>query len=354
MWSSPTQDIGQPDRSIFHLAKELVIELDMWSMCTDSTLEFLSREIYEDGAFPLVRSVKFVFDDFDADEDILAFLPSAQANAKAFVQRIHRMAPRASEVEMVTDVYSYNFQAYLSDLLAQLYHLATRVRHISGGSDIVHTHQMSLVCNLVHLSYEVGDGGGEVFVHLAQQSASTLQSLSMDSSHYEDIIGLIRNGNGDYVQYPQLLLLEHLVDSDTQPENLPVFSGAIPFPRLKSLSFRSRYPFGDDVSFRGNAATLQKLSLTLDHSIWGILHRHRVFTQASHPMLRYVDIYLDEEDEPGHSTNDWADLLRLSLSIGPCAPMRRIDYFKSEDTKWIHMLPTLGTHQNIQILELHK
>ncbi|KAJ2059274.1 hypothetical protein GGI17_004515 [Coemansia sp. S146] len=354
MWFSPPQAIDQPDNSTFHLAKELIIELDMWSVCTDEGLEYLLRVAFKDYAFPLVRSVKFLFDEFQEGEDLSAIPPNASANAAAFVKRILQTAPKASEIEMVTGVLSDDsyddLQRHLSDLLAQLFQLATRVRHFSEGSDIIVNWQMGLVRNLVHLSYEV-DVDGVNFVQLARQCAPTLQRLAMESTQNVDIIGLIRDNNGDYMEYPQLLMLEHSLWMDSEPLQLPVFSGASPFPRLKYLSFKTHYPFGDDTPFRGNTGTLETLSFTLDHPTLATLDRHRVFTPTSHPMLRYVDTCILDNDEPEHITT-MTDLLSFALRIGPLAPMRKIDDLESDIPEWIGMLPLFGMFDSIQVLEL--
>ncbi|KAJ2026645.1 hypothetical protein GGI06_000065 [Coemansia sp. S85] len=231
MWCSPPLAIDQADGSLFHLAKELVVELDMWSLCADGSLEYLLPDIYGDGAFPLVHSVKLAFGSFAATGNGTAFPPNAQANAKAFVQRILQMTPRVSEVEIDSGFYfddlSSGDQFYLCDLLAQLFQFATRVRHFSSISGTIHSHQMSLVSHLVHLSYEVSRGGSINIVHLARQCAPTLQSLSMWLSRSDETVDLIRDGNGNYVQYPQLLLLEHGGNIDIEPDILPVFRSTI-------------------------------------------------------------------------------------------------------------------------------
>ncbi|KAJ2058937.1 hypothetical protein GGI17_004721 [Coemansia sp. S146] len=145
MWYLPPQVIDQPDNLTFHLAKKLVTELDMWSVCTDAGLESLSRVEFKDG------------------EDLLAISPNAPANAAAFVKRILQMTPKDSEIEMVTDVFSddssTDYQMPLSDLLVELFHLATQARHISNGSHIILNQQMGLVRNLVHISNEVNVDG---------------------------------------------------------------------------------------------------------------------------------------------------------------------------------------------------
>ncbi|KAJ2097667.1 hypothetical protein IW146_010137, partial [Coemansia sp. RSA 922] len=218
----------------------------------------------------MVRSVKFLFDEYQEGEDLLAIPPNAPANAAAFVNRTLHMAPKASKIKMVTDVLSDessndapdDFPVHFSDLLTQLFRLATRVRYYyNGGANFI-SQQMDLVRNLVHLCFMVKSSGVD-FVQLARQCAPTLQSLEMESTRYSDVVDLIQDSNGDYIGYPQLLLFEHYVDDDDEePSELFETSGMIPLPRLKHLIFKSCYPFGDDTPFRGNAATLETLSLT--------------------------------------------------------------------------------------------
>ncbi|KAJ1911690.1 hypothetical protein LPJ71_002872 [Coemansia sp. S17] len=359
MWCSRPQAIDQPVKSTFPLARKLIIELNTWSVCTDEGLEALSQVALRDDSFPMVRSVKFLFDEFQGGEYLLNIPPNAPANAAAFVNRILQMTPNASEIEMVTDVLSDessnessdDFPVHFSDLLAQLFRLATRVRYYYNGSANTISQQMDLVCNLVHLCFMVKSSGVD-FVQLARQCAPTLQSLEMESTRYSDVVDLIQYSNGDYIGYPQLLLFEHYVDDDDEePSELFVTRGTIPFPRLKRLIFRSCYPFGDDTPFRGNAATLETLSLTVESLTLAKLDRHRVFTPASHPVLRYVDTRLLDIGETENITT-MTDLLNFSLRIGPNSPVRRIDDFRSDGPARRSMLPLIGAMSSIQVLVL--
>ncbi|KAJ2400256.1 hypothetical protein GGF41_007966, partial [Coemansia sp. RSA 2531] len=147
------QSIDQLVKSMFPLARKLIIELDMWSVCTDEGLESLSQLALGDNSFPMVRSVKFLFDEYQEGEDLLAIPPNAPANAAAFVNRTLHMAPKASKIKMVTDVLSDessndapdDFPVHFSDLLTQLFRLATRVRYYyNGGANFI-SQQMDLV-----------------------------------------------------------------------------------------------------------------------------------------------------------------------------------------------------------------
>ncbi|KAJ2840428.1 hypothetical protein FBU31_000424 [Coemansia sp. 'formosensis'] len=355
-WLSPSQAIDHPNNSTFHLAKEIVIELDMWDVCTGVALESLPRTTYKDGLFPHVRVIKLIFDCFCESGDMSALPPDAQTNAVSFVRRIRQMAPSASKIEMETDVMfgasSDELQMRLSSLLAQLFRLATRVKHFSYERGITHDRQMELVCNLVHLNCDIR-GDGISYMRLARQCALTLQSLAMGCTQNGSIIDLIQDSNNDYVEYPQLLSLKHSVWKRSTPLELPIFSGTIPFPCLKRLLFKTDYPFGDNTPFRGNAGSLELLSLTLDHLTLSTLQRFKVFTPTSHPMLQCVDITLSDNVEPAHLTT-MTDLARFSLSIGPGAPVRKIDDFENDEIAWPQILPLLGTYNSIQVLVLAK
>ncbi|KAJ2832878.1 hypothetical protein GGI24_001054 [Coemansia furcata] len=167
------------------------------------------------------------------------------------------------------------------------------------------------------------------------------------------IIDIIRDKDSGYVEYPQLLSLEHSVWADSEPLEPPTFSGATPFPRLKCLLFKTDYPFGDDTPFRGNAGSLESLSLTLDHLSLSTLQSLKVFTPTSHPMLQCVDISLSDNVEPAHLTT-MTDLARFSLSIGPGAPVRKIDDLENDELAWPQIIPLFGTYDSIQVLVLAK
>ncbi|KAJ2835800.1 hypothetical protein FBU31_001524, partial [Coemansia sp. 'formosensis'] len=145
----------------------------------------------------------------------------------------------------------------------------------------------------------------------------------------------------------------HSVWTGSEPLELPTFSGATPFPHLKCLLFKTDYPFGDDTPFRGNTGSLESLSLTLDHMSLSTLQRFKVFTPTSHPMLQCVDISLSDNVQPAHLTT-MADLVRFSLSIGPGAPVRKIDDLENDEMAWPQILPLLGTYDSIQVLVLAK
>ncbi|KAJ2741355.1 hypothetical protein GGI20_005250, partial [Coemansia sp. BCRC 34301] len=84
------------------------------------------------------------------------------------------------------------------------------------------------------------------------------------------------------------------------------------------------YPFGDDVLFRGNAATLERLALILDAKAVTMLREHKVFTPTSHPRLGVVDISFDDNFAPDVFATA-AECMQFVLDIGPTAPVRGLE-----------------------------
>ncbi|KAJ2067566.1 hypothetical protein GGI16_009639, partial [Coemansia sp. S142-1] len=82
--------------------------------------------------------------------------------------------------------------------------------------------------------------------------------------------------DGNAVIYPKLQYLEPSFDYNDPIERV-LAPDIVPFPVLQCLRLFSRYPFGDDVMFRGNSATLEKLSICLDAEDIAILMCNPVF-----------------------------------------------------------------------------
>ncbi|KAJ2117181.1 hypothetical protein IW146_000949 [Coemansia sp. RSA 922] len=104
---------------------------------------------------------------------------------------------------------------------------------------------------------------------------------------------------------------------------LPVFEDAMPFPILRRLKIPFMYPVGNDIFFRGNAATLEYLSIKLNRDIVVMLREHSVFTSRSHSSLRRVNVEYDDSSEPGELASN-AEALQFVLSIGTRASVRGI------------------------------
>ncbi|KAJ2076099.1 hypothetical protein GGH13_000141 [Coemansia sp. S155-1] len=188
-------------------------------------------------------------------------------------------------------------------------------------------------------------------MQLVRLNASTLMSLALYVNVMADITSLIQNADGSYVEYYYLhtLRLHEWQNSDEMTQR-PVFPGAVPFPNLRRLEIRHANPFGDDTPFRGNAATLESLSLSPSTSTDRILREYKIFTPGSHPKLHYVSIEGMPYSRPNIFKTE-IEYLRFVLSIGPNAPVRTIlDSLKGSTPQSI--LPMFGAYTCIQVLNL--
>ncbi|KAJ2066469.1 hypothetical protein GGI08_001857 [Coemansia sp. S2] len=339
-----------------HLAKELKVELDERAIYSGRALEVLSCVPYDGCAFPLVRkfALTLVTEELDnVDESAEIDLPRAQANIKAFVERVDQLAPIVREVRVrLEDFYLTDSADRLVGYLASLlFQLADRVNYdYEVGSATPVWQHLDTICNLTHITY-TSLSSDESFLQSVRRNASTLQALDIDSEdEYVDIGGLIRNTDGSYVTYPCLLKLFLCWREDYDDDDRVVSSDVVPFPILQRLMILTEYPFGDDVVFRGNASTLECLNLKLTNSVVSMLRGFNVFTPLSHPKLQYVNIEDYEGDIPDLFATP-IDYTQFVLGIGTRAHMRRID-IASIGRSIIPALSLPGAHTCIEVLKL--
>ncbi|KAJ2886507.1 hypothetical protein IWW38_005225, partial [Coemansia aciculifera] len=160
------------------------------------------------------------------------------------------------------------------------------------------------------------DGLGQRSLDLVRQNASTLEYLALTDDQESVFSSLITSPDGSAVAYPHLHTLNLFGGSFGSDGPRPISNGHILFPRLCSLHLRCCYPFGDDIMFRGNSATLKCLELFLDATTVSILKRHNVFTPVSHPMLQCIKLEANESLIPD-SFATATEAMRFMQTIGP-------------------------------------
>ncbi|KAJ2049269.1 hypothetical protein H4S04_003329 [Coemansia sp. S16] len=146
-----------------------------------------------------------------------------------------------------------------------------------------------------------------------------------------------------------LMMLRSTRRSNSTSGTLP--PAKLPFPSLRRLDCRGDYPFGDDlVLFRGNAATLEVLRLTLTRELAAALLWHNVFTPTSHPKLQIVML----KPPPGMAQANHVDdseIIQLMLDIAPGAAVRGISNWYLDQAP-PPVLSLLNRHASIQVLAL--
>ncbi|KAJ2059596.1 hypothetical protein GGI17_004298 [Coemansia sp. S146] len=261
-------------------------------------LQPLSIDPYNGCAFPQAHTLIFdLVAECNCDEDNEYTSTGADANILAFVQRIKEMAPRV---------------------------------------------------NKVYLSITDMDG------YLARLTAPTLQTINIWSLYDNvDISGLIRDPDGgNYVEYPCLYALTMKFGcASTVFQGSAIFNGAVPFPSLRLLVLNSRYPFSDDVVFRGNEATLEYLTVTLYSKMATLLKRYNVFTRISHPNLEFVNTKSLFTSKLG-AFSSVSDYVGFILSIAPAASVHVIPSPFGRGRDLLPALSLLEGYASIQVLSL--
>ncbi|KAJ2074827.1 hypothetical protein GGH13_001049 [Coemansia sp. S155-1] len=361
-------------RNTHHLAQEVRIILDKPGVFYGQVLDGLSKVPCKDCTFSQARKLKFVFYASLAQkmdcygerrgdpaqpwqlrmqrQKVLAYeagkTSEIDANISAFIERIKQMAPMVREIEVECgEIYvdKYPETEYFKTLLVRLFQLTPRVVHRIRDEAAPVDLLADGIFNLVHIDIE--SQNIDPIAQMARQSAMTLQYLAIETRGYGDATGLIRDADDDYIEYPRLrvLKLEHY--SGKFMDGKPVFPDAAPFPSLRVLRI-SDYPFGDDVVFRGNAATLEYLDLEADSEIMEMFKERSLFTPTSHPKLQYVKLECDLGSAPYLFATDTA-YFQFLLNVGPSAAVRGFSriVLKSEVSA---ALSLLGDYPSIQVL----
>ncbi|KAJ2024622.1 hypothetical protein GGI06_000922, partial [Coemansia sp. S85] len=163
------------------------------------------------------------------------------------------------------------------------------------------------------------------------------------------------------------------VDNDDKLQNLPMFQDAHfadlirqlfgivkttvisavwrLFRDLDGSNLSATHLIGDDVFFRGNAATLEYLRLELHTYTVEVLKQYRVFTPTSHPKLQCVK--LDRQSDYLGGVFDTTDAyLRFVMDMAPNASVRVIPNLSWPEAEVSSTLLILGDYKGIQILSM--
>ncbi|KAJ2039032.1 hypothetical protein H4S04_008216, partial [Coemansia sp. S16] len=360
-WLYHHQNLDSPTHQI---AKELTLRFDARAVYSGKAIRQLSMAPFEGCPFPQVRELLVELhikpkDDGDENIPVVAkdYPLEAAANMTAFVQRLQQMAPRINKVDVDVFIESHHrvhierCSANDMELAWQLFGIADAMAAItSRGAPLLKYMDLEPLRSLVCIDIEL-DGYTDVVVPVVRRNTQTLQVLAVSVGGLAGITGLIQNtGVGDYLEYPCLHTLKLYKFSGPTGHERPIFPGAIPFPNLQKLTLRLPYLFGDDVVFRGNAATLMHLDMEMDLPLMTIFKTHDVFTLASHPKLHCVIIDSLEcrtTLDPGM----FAWCISIAFRVGPEAPVRGfgMPYF---GIIMLKATPTYGRLECIQVLLL--
>ncbi|KAJ2459813.1 hypothetical protein GGF42_001239 [Coemansia sp. RSA 2424] len=356
------------DYPTHHLAKKLFYQASFWSVFSGKATQQLSGAPYEGCAFPLVRQLTIILCDDEEHRQVFGshspdgldrYPPDTTANIAAFVQRVKQMVPDIREVDVRPDLsvqqQVVQRSTHTMDLIQQLYRIIKAKTAITYNSEsLVEYLDLEPIRNLVHVAYLIEATSSRI-MSLVRRSAQTLQSLDLSGTEHADYTELIRDpeSGGRWMEYPCLHTLRLFSEYENAISQGSISNGAAPFPQLRWLAMHWTYPFGDDVLFRGNAATLEYLKIVPDPEMVAILKRHNVFTLTSHPKLKCVNINLSSSDASGVFAAA-SEYLQFALSIVPRTSVLTIPYPSSFGGRLTTELKMLGNHNSLQVLSLYR
>ncbi|KAJ2353394.1 hypothetical protein GGH92_000683 [Coemansia sp. RSA 2673] len=263
------------------------------------------------------------------------------------------MAPKASDFRLSPMAYRgihHTTARHFDYLATQLFQRAEKAELcFVNGHEYHWEPQLDDVFNLVHIRHTTRHNI-PTFIRLARLNARTLESLDIVIANTTDVSSIIQDADGTYISYPRLATLFLGGVSYVSNLPLPVFEDAMPFPILRRLKIPFMYPVGNDIFFRGNAATLEYLSIKLNRDIVVMLREHSVFTPRSHSSLRRVNVEYDDSSEPGELASN-AEALQFVLSIGTRASVR-VTNIPATGADLIRATTSLRSYASIQVLSL--
>ncbi|KAJ2068986.1 hypothetical protein GGI08_000588 [Coemansia sp. S2] len=338
----------------------LDIEVDEIGIYLGEVLKMLSCAPYSSYSFSLVRRIVFlIFIDkkFPGNLDkVLVGKEVAERNILDFVQHIKLMAPNTKDIWVRppsdTSICVSSSPIYNS-LVSKIFQLANCIQY-SETNMLLALVELKLelggICNLVHIKFTAFHCDKN-FRELVHQSSITLESLVVKSSRGIYIPSIVRGKDGDFVTYPCLHTLKLCGNPIDLEKPQPVPTNVVPFPSLRHLKTRYEYSIGDNVVFRGNAASLESVDLHLSSLTIPVFRQFLVFTPTSHPKLRYVRTWNSINIVPRvFATN--LEALKFAMGIGPTAPVRSIGGYQN-DADVILTLPQLDGLASIQVLALY-
>ncbi|KAJ2427865.1 hypothetical protein GGF41_001542, partial [Coemansia sp. RSA 2531] len=287
--------------NVENLAKEIRVSAPMSGIASGMAQKLLVDYLGDTQCFPLVYKLTIsVIDYYGQYTDSKC---NSIPNTLEFAKLLKSMAPAATTIEIACQEFSTqevntidNFGPNSKDdilkALATVLYASTKRANLymyKAGIEKLSTIDDIPPLSSINFGYSFSQPAHKVLV---RKSASTLQYLDIDISNANMIL---YGTDGEAVVYPNLqhLQLRWCAKHDTDP--MVVTAETVLFPVLRTLQLGSHYPFNNDVLFRGNAATLEYLQITLDRGDVSMFNRCKTF-ENKHKVLRHVIINEDFGD----------------------------------------------------------
>ncbi|KAJ2331022.1 hypothetical protein GGI00_003443, partial [Coemansia sp. RSA 2681] len=286
-----------------HLIKRVVVPLHLWrTMCDGAFCEALSTAQYESLLFPSANTLVLLLSKDATDGATDAALVVDQEKVIDFARTLLRLTPAVSAasikvLNLNAGVPSY---AQLYDVLvSELYKgrvTGMEIHPAPGFSSL--SFSLQGVSGLTSIRHDLNFSWGP-FASLAYRNARTLKTLDIRIAEETNWLDLIYGGTETPAVYDSLTSLLLITPYTAYGTTWTAIEGGVmPFPNLETLLVAGRYPFDDDLFFRGNGSTLQHLCIPFSALARNILGRFGVLKRSGVTQMDRIDISeVDKVDE---------------------------------------------------------
>ncbi|KAJ2806965.1 hypothetical protein H4R20_001478 [Coemansia guatemalensis] len=215
-------------------------------------------------------------------------------NVDGFLIALARILPRIEEtrVEIRSPTYTGNYvhREGFQTLFQKLFELPQE-HDVRAGQRLPIPYMDShlVIQNLSHMQCN-WDANYVSLAQLLHKNRSSLLSLEICYKTLEGLELLFTDECNTEITYQYLSTLVLSQDDDASTTTLPKYEGIAPFPRLEILRMYIRYPFSDDLVFRGNRKTLRELYILADSMIMHVLCNAGVFLKHRLESLKQLSI----------------------------------------------------------------
>ncbi|KAJ2032666.1 hypothetical protein IWW57_000098 [Coemansia sp. S610] len=316
-------DFSYPGFRKARLVKRVVVTVGLWrDMCDGTFCSTLSEMQYEGVAFPAARYLDVLIQSDGARRGWDYKNSISQEQVAGLAGALLQLVPAATNVAAMCALvnssepnYEQLYTALVSGLFKRREGLASVNCELSNTPIALGLTSTPGLTNIVQ-----GLGvAGTLFARLAYLNAATLKSvyfLFTEEAHWRDLLF-----GGTTTPAVYMNLAEFYVSTIATSNQRPwaAIEDIEPFPALSQLSVLADYPFGDDLLFRGNGATLHTLHLPYSVVAQNKLGRFDVFRRSGVATMRCVSIgdlaRVDRESVAEHSEASIKPLVHRMLEI---------------------------------------
>ncbi|KAJ2823622.1 hypothetical protein GGI24_003638, partial [Coemansia furcata] len=272
-------DYSYPRFRKTHLVKKVTVSAFLWKeMCDGSFCDVISMPQYENLSFPAAKTLALYLQ-MTADNASSSALVTSQAKVIDFVRSLLQLTPVVTSVVIkfvsvsVTELYNRQLcDTLVSELYQGRVDSVDVYSFLSGAPLLLNLTGATGLTSITHGS----NISCTPFASLAHLNARTLRTLEIIISEEKNWLDLIYGGTEASAVYSSLTALTVDIGNIPYDTIWAAIEDAEPFPVLSALSIEGKYPFNDDLLFRGNGRALQSLRVPFSAIARNVLGRFNV------------------------------------------------------------------------------